>query len=554
MKRDYNIINKDKSINHKFNKWNSFIKKMLWQYKNINNNKINLNYFGNNDHEEYDDELNPINNYNNHYNFNDNGYYNDSDDLIPKNKKSKKGFTWAIMGSILGSLAIGAGIAALVLYILDSKNNQISNNNNSNDSSISDYYRENNNARSIDAMNYILQRTITMQFLFINQETNNAQSISGTGWIFNKDSNSSTYYIATNLHVAAALTYQNRQFEDNGQIEDFSGYMLATTYIGFVEPNFNSSTANYNSTNINMLNVQTPQIAYTATNFGDPNGFGSVYNNTLLQTQNYGFNRKAMIDFAILKFNFDESLLSRLNKESAYGNSANASKFIDWLQYYNQSPTQFYENAIPNLNTTNASDKLPFNKKIFMGGFPGLNNKTNYVGSWSSNKKNYLNFGGTQWIGFADVPLAVNLQGYQLDRISKIYSNTYNNFASGFLNWINKYASGVSFFDDSISTSSLNCINIGYQALIDASSVGGSSGSMMIIDDNGTFKVVGIYWGQVTYSDGTNVGVGNFLYVDNYQKYSTTNEMWPGYNIFQYALNFISNNEDVNFLYNPIFK
>ena len=520
----------------------------------------------------YDDKDQGFDSDNRYYDHNDRrGYrnddYDDYDDIDtynpPKQSNQSKGFTWSVMGSILGSLVIGGAIAGIAVYVMN--NRDIRNNTPSiSNGELRSFYRTSSNEINKEAMKYIFSRTLSIQFIYANA-SGRAASISGTAWIFNKGQNSDNYYLATNLHVAAGLTYSNASYDPEDPNFDFSGFSLSSTYIGFIDNN----DVTYSSKDLNFLKINTPEVVYTATEDKDDSGLGQAFPQLNSISGNSG--KKYAVDFSVLKFNFSNDALIKNNSTAYQGNLENVTKFKNWLKYYDAKPTEFYTSPITNIQQNSTSANPGFNKKYFMGGFPGTGNSRNnnsYSGSYSTSGTNYLNFGGTSWEGFGNFPLAIknttDEQGSinKLDRISNITASEYNVYASsGYTTYLKNpnQAFGITYFDSPNSPTSY--VNVGYNALIDASSLGGSSGSMIIINDPTSsekynFKVVAIYWGEIQFSDSklsqtqtnTNTGVGNFLYVaDNAMGNKT-----KGYNIFEYALNTIKKSES-SLVYNPDF-
>lgn len=495
-----------------------------------------ISYYGYDD-DYYDDYNSSYSNDGLNYN---NNYY--GDDLNqPPVKPRKKGFTWTIMGSILGSLLVGGVVAGVAVYLLNNLN--ASSRTNSNDTSgISTYYQKDSSQDSVDAIEYIYQRTLSVQFFYSEKGTNRGSTISGTAWIFNKDSNNH-YYMATNLHVAAGATYGGKTFTENGQTVDFSNFELTATYVGFLTED--PETPLYSSTNLNMLKVANPTITYTATTDQDSTGFGKLYSSTLGINNSNFFESpylQGAVDFSILEFDFSDISLVQANANSSLSNYGNISAFKNWLKAYDANPTQFYETAVGDLQSTKN-----FGKYLYMGGFPGTQNyNKTYKPSFSQNGANYLNFGQTSWISFSKFPLAVQNQKIDdstvnLNMTSNITFGNYNQYGgTGFSSFGMSAGSGIPFFNKN-SKVATEYENVGYYALLDANSLGGSSGSMLMIKDpaDNQFKVIGIYWGQIEFSNGTKVGVGNFLNISGYSvtgyTTSTSSKNAPAYNIFQYA-------------------
>ncbi len=485
-------------------------------------------------------------------------YYDDDN---PKRKSKKTSLFRALMSAFGITLLVGTSIALSVYFITVNRNNNIPQQANPNTDipadDINPYYQNNQDEDSISAMKYIFERSISMQFVFTGKD-NNARSISGTGWIFNKDKHSDKYYLATNLHVAAALTYSGKKFVDNEISYDFTNLTHRATYIGFISDETGSKISNvHRSDDLNMLKVKNPRIVYTATADNDINGFGKSfaglhYKNEMI-TQN-PFESDASLDFSILEFDFSDNALNK-EAESEFANKKNVSIFKTWLQNYNNNETEYSTKPI-----TDIKDNNFYKTKLYMGGFPSTKNTSNFEGSIGGGVN--LNFGSTSWQGFSSFTLAVNDENIQSNSNIDIFN--YDNYAKSFYmrykaaidtgeyKFISDQ-SGVQFFNEN-NNYPTNYVNVGYSALLDATSLGGSSGSMIIIKEDGKFKVVGIYWGNIIFGDGnispsTNVGIGNFLYVKN----KSIQRGVQDFNAYEYALNNIKNNLGIEFQYNPKF-
>lgn len=542
----------------------SFINPIKHNFIFNNYNNKNVVYFSrngyDNDYKNYYSNSD-LNIYGSHYDRNGYDSYNDN----PRKSKKGKGFSWTIMGSILGVAAIAGGIAGLALYISNKNTTQV---NKTNDL-VDDYYQKSQTTTSLAAMQYIFQRTISMQFIFGNKTTGKGSlTLSGTGWIFNKEQDKPIYYVATNLHVAAGLTYENQTVFENGESTTFGD--IVATYIGFISPKTETSMENkYSSNSLSMLRVNTPKIVYTATTDNDVDGFGTAYQSIYgASANNIASKDKAAVDFSVLKFDFTSTNLTTLNQNMSRSRSENVSQFETWLKYYDTTPTKFYESPIEDIQSkiTIPNNQNKFFPKLYMGGFPGTNNNANgniFPGSYSDNG-NYLNNGGTSWEGFGDFTLSIQNPGTTLHLPSNVTWSNYNTYAgtgfSSFKNGLNNSGS-IPYFK---TEGQFNYFNVGYYALIDANSLGGSSGSMIITnistdEHNPDFRVVGIYWGEIEYNEAgpqtsknnTHVGVGNFLWIKGYQvgMYQA-----PEYNIFDYAIKAIKKDSmNATLVYNPTF-
>ncbi len=485
-------------------------------------------------------------------------YYDDDN---PKRKPKKTSLFRTLMSAFGITLLVGTSVALSVYFLTANRNNNFPEQANPNTdipaNNINPHYQNNIDPDSVSAMKYIFERSVSMQFVF-SGKGREARSISGTGWIFNKDASSDRYYLATNLHVAAALTYSGKEFVDNGISYDFTNLTHRATYLGFISDTTGSQISNVHRTDdLNMLKVKNPKIVYTATANNDTNGFGKSFAGLHYKRQTITqkpFESDASLDFSILEFDFSDNALNQEAK-SDFANKENVSIFKTWLQNYNNNPTKYYTKPV-----TGVIENDFYQTKLHMGGFPSTNNTSNFAGSTANGIS--LNFGGTSWQGFSSFTLAVQNEDIQSN--SNINVSNYDSYAkSGYINYKNAIdsnnyefisdVSGVQFFNNG-NDYPTNYVNVGYSALLDATSLGGSSGSMMVLKDNGEFKVVGIYWGNIIFGDSdinpaTNVGIGNFLYVKN----KSIQKGVQDFNTYQYAMDKIKNNLGVEFKYNPRF-
>lgn len=515
------------------------------------------------------------------------------------NSVSKK---WSLAKKLYVSFAavgVVLFVGAVGLYVYVSRNS--SSNNSVNDpltgyqQNIQRVYQASNDKTSLDAVKYIYQRSISLQFIFnpvgnsFTSQTTPEKIFSGTGWIFNKEKDQPIYYIATNIHVVAPLTYAGFSVPGvTGTSEDLSFYTLASTYIGFLdESSFavnvsSSNSLNYSNPNLNLLRVRTPSIEYITTTDFDTEGFGkeyAQYNDQLnIREPNGGRNpflnsrnpRLGSIDFALLKFDFSNDALTKANTTEASnsfafrrGSFENVAKFEKWLQVYNQSPTEFLTQPV------DSSSEEFFKRRFYMGGFPGRRNKNSS-----------LNFSGASWLAYSNFPIAINENN--IISGSSISKENYLSLASG----TNQYGINLSSPTAIVDTGTVfvrsrlveapidipsrfpfrptlrpqiqhfanNYVNVGLNGLIDADSFAGASGSMVIVNDADKFKVIGIYWGSLQFSDtNPNIHIARSFEVGTFSFLNTKmNSTKPGYNIFQSAINLLKQKTpNMNLLYDP---
>ncbi|MDE5949804.1 MAG: DUF31 family protein, partial [Malacoplasma sp.] len=491
--------------------------------------------------------------YNNDY-YNDDNYdkknYHDeksyksySDDNFDKkkrwfnfggNKKKKTIFTIFISTIIICFIIIA--IVLLVFFLV----NRNAPSQSSSREGLSKEYMTDQSQTSKNAMDYISHRTFSMQFLYSNSQ-GKGKVVNGTGWIFNKEKNNDIYYIATNIHVAAALNYAGKIFTENGEENNFTNLSLTNVSLGYV--NFSTDSGIYDVKNLNMVSLEkNPEVAYLADATNSGTTFAKGYDDYYSAFKNNkDFNFKPMIDFAILKF--DLTLEKSCNSD-----------FANWLKVYDANPTEFSSDPIK-LDDENQFNSYIQNTEFFMGGFPSLGNTE------SANNK-----GQTEWIGFSKFKTASNLNGNN-DIITK---NNYYTLASGAVQ--NSPSKGeenlkinkIDYFENN-TKNSVDYLNVGFYWLLAAKSAGGASGSMVIkqtTTGSNKFEVVGIYWGtQNIRVDGAfegflteaiagapAVGVANMLNYTNYV--SKDNMPYKGVDIFYDASEKIKNNNSVELLYN----
>lgn len=439
-----------------------------------------------------------------------------------KKQKKKKKTLLSIFSSILCFIAmVGAGFSVYFIYQRVTTQSP----NNSSENSITRQYQTSEADESVSAIKYISQRTLSLHFEYtIPNDTNHDRIVSGTGWIFNKEQGKEIYYIATNIHVAAFLTYDDKNVYKDGSNEDYGSFVKAE--VGFVNGASSSQSAYYNDSNITYLDVNKPSIVYMTTTSNDLNNslnsstssqdsnpsdstttiqstFEESYKNILSSTDYIG-----IADFAILKYDFTNLLSTSIT------NNAKAVSFQSWLQYYNNNPTSFYNTPI-DLTTTSSAF---YNNKYYMGGFPASGEK-----------------GSNEWVGLADFPNIVNAEG------SPITKSNYLSSASGANLSSNEVYSSDSYIPYYQSGSLKKLLNVGVFGLFAANSISGSSGSMVVINTSSdttkpNFQVVGIYWGALTLGNKT-MGASNLLNVSNY---SIGGKQYSGYDLFKEATDAIN--------------
>lgn len=376
-------------------------------------------------------------------------------------------------------------------------------------------------------ISYLYQRSLSIQFQLSGIIKGEAGSLaaSGTGWIFNKIKNKHIYYIATNLHVVAPLSYLGYGFFENkpvrngnGTIEykreysDWRRISLTATYVGFLDETSFKKETNYNiNTNLNFVQVENPKVIFANIDTVS-NRRGEYY----------------YTDFAILRFDF-----SNFFNTISLANST-LRQFTNWLIAYNQNPTSFA--------TTPVDDQKFLNYRYYIGGFPATKNK----------KTSRLNISETQWIAFSNVPIIV-AENKPLVTSYNLPKKDYENFLQRLENTPNN----ISYLKDGWFYQNLK--NTALKGLVDINSLPGASGSAVVTKIDGKFQVIGIYWGAYIVSDNniidTLTNQKNQLYEIGVFDFLNVNNQAGQYNIFQTALEQIKKSDNDPVLeYNPVFK
>ena len=525
----------------------------------------NQNYHFFNDEEDYDapdsgyeqqEENDGFDSYDSR-SYNSSAYYGGDDPYFnqapnsynskPKSASKKKRTTvFSIISTFFGIVLIG--VAGFLVWnfaiknLVTNQNNSTStsvSNNPSNNTALKDYQGDFSQT-SIDAMKYIANHSLSLQFFFEpnkNTGVSNSKIVAGTGWIFNKQQNSDTYYIATNMHVATSLSYSGHNTVENNTPEDYSNYTLKEMRVGYIDIN-NVDPTNaenrklyYSSTSadLNMVSVPIPQLVYLA------DAANPQINNAskTLQAAGYKANNSSfspIIDLAILKFDFSSV--------------ASNAGFKNWLQYYNASPTAFYDTPF-NFSSESINQDF-YSRKFYMGGFPGS-------GAQDTNNQNYA---GAVWSAFSNFSTIVNSS-------DAVTQQNYTSVASGADKESDMEKNAIPYFKNNTQ---YNLVNIGLFGLFEADSASGASGSMIVIntgtDAAPVFKVAAIYWGasSFTFGNGYNdenitVGSSNLLNISNYSVSSgalgTTSKSYKGYDIFYDATQVILSDANGTSLFYP---
>lgn len=371
-------------------------------------------------------------------------------------------YSIGIIFSILCIVGLSFGIMwFLGVGIFSSQNSQFDKNN----------IDDNPNPKNIK---FISERSFSLRF------DSNGKLGYGTGWLFAKDpsaeNNNFTYYVATNLHVAAFLqnmgkTYTNEEGQtvngDNFYRLSFGQILTRNADGSFETGTTNSYLSPYEINYWQYVPIGDVSIAYTSFDLfsklqvieTDRNGifYGSDASN---QTQ-----KNYTSDIALLKINFAN--------RKPINNSLRIDPIKLALDAFDKNPTKFYTGNMVNNKT----------KKITIAGFPAVD------------RNQFPNAANVKWISKSNL--------------------TINSFTTGLSNkinpqnllpadWINKtQAERVEYAKSHVLPSYITYVdneyasrkNVALQALFKNTQTlsGGSSGSMVVDENN---MVIGIYWGS----------------------------------------------------------
>lgn len=357
---------------------------------------------------------------------------------------------------------------------------------------------------SSSQLEWISQRTMSLRFIAKNGSTGY-----GTAWIFGKNSRKvSSYYLATNLHVAAFLQNEGKtSYVPN----DYGGYSRVTNnsynsiefgLVGqktldnkFIQGT-SESLKTYKDGGIHYVSYVPrvhANIIYSANDFFPKNKYKDPF-----EVRGQYINNPT-IDLAIIEVNFE--FAKSLN---GYSDSI----LRNFLNNYDLNPTRFAKSPGENY------------KNLYIGGFPYDNDILNPKDPFISTPKYPI------WVGLSNVDLAKVTSGLTLP-IEK--PNTpglippYSNVA---------LRNEISFSTNDYASYR----NVALQGLMSGIDIGGgSSGSMVVNGDN---DVVGIYWGTYTISiSGTSTVVGGFDYFYSDKNYNVkvngTSTLCYSYNILE---------------------
>lgn len=451
---------------------------------------------------------------------------------LSKNNKSKNKKVLSIVFYTTCSLAI-AGSGSYLIYYFVTKDDF----NNSWDG----------------ASEYISQRTLSLQFVYEDKTSNNGdQFVGGTGWIINKDKKSEKYYIATNLHVAASLSYENKLIYDYSESHATSYGSLVQFLVGFVDSNGSSSSLDISQTK--MISVSRPTLVYAT--FGDNDQKSDKWNSIFPRINgasptnvNDGTRTQyqTTADFAILEYDFSSTSLSNVevkaNNTTYTPNKGetNVDAFKNWLQNgYDKTPTKILNKPIQEVENWT---KLRYS----MGGFPGNDGVTDKVGTNS----NFLN---QQWESHSNFELS-NERVSNYGTAADYYRDVDNNKVQTPIveaNATDVNGATYTYLSDTNPRYYGGYVNVALKGLLNEHSRSGSSGSMLITYLDNQPYVVGIYWGVTNFSDGSDtlsLGSADFLVSNDNGTYNGTK--YGSYNLNQWSYEWLLD-KGKDLYYNPI--
>ncbi|MDE5949813.1 MAG: DUF31 family protein [Malacoplasma sp.] len=428
------------------------------------------NYDGN----SYDYDYGEMNN-------NYNGYNNYQPPVSNNKKRKNKNKLW--MSIAVASSVVGACLIGYAIYTITSNSTVVNENptgNNSNNQNKSDY------TFSSPASYWISERTLSLRFVFKTNATMGTGSSSvqsGTGWIYEADQNSNTFYIATNLHVANIVSFNNNEvisYETNGYSAD--KYVLQYAYVG-LDFNVNSEKNDF-SNDVYYFKTSLPEIVYTTTT--DSN-YNNLFNNSQQKYWGVGQNGNKQnfpgaTDIAILKYVINpdistEVFSNRDQDDVKINKNFYIEKFKNWISNYFDNPTKVYKEYVDNIK-----DEL-LSGYLYMGGFP----------SKPDAFENPTSTENISWLSFSNFKIIDN------DSFSGFISS------ASFYENEKQYESNVpiAFYSNSNKSdyTKYNYLSIGYLSLIEADSFSGASGSPIVINHNGEYEIAGIYWGSISFQE-----------------------------------------------------
>lgn len=371
---------------------------------------------------------------------------------------------------------------------------------------------------SSNHLDWISKRTFSLRFDSANENVTGY----GTGWIFAKDKNKTdTYYVATNLHVAAFIQNQDVYYEEYSYSKDRYvgriGSSFSNLSFGIVgsegSDEFIYGTNNPFGTVDSGLVHYISSVPTTAVKVAFDGS--QVFEDKSLIKDPYQIRGKYVengtIDFALLEIDLSSATRTPIN---GYSDTI----MENFLRQYDENPTKFSK-----------LDGHKSDSNYHIGGFPYDNEFLNPTLPFT--KKNPV------WLGLTNIDKERDpFYGLALEVLKPAQYNTVlpNQVATNEIPFIkkNKFSSYR---------------NVSLQALIKGVNMGGgSSGSMVVNDDN---EVVGIYWGVYTFANrmlmgGIDYFINNQIYLVNILDKDANKKLYPTqtYNLLETVQSKIGDN------------
>ena len=356
------------------------------------------------------------------------------------------------------------------------------------------------NASNADEKVQKIFKSRTLSLFFAKKESNvRYDGIYGTSWVIpkavlKKDVDTFECFLATNAHVIKNFisfdTITNKITLNNNFDSIFLTYYASDNQDKLIGSSISERQF------ISKENVSIPFIAAESKETTKyPITSAPVHNNKLkslpfwTDNSNTTFIKNSYVDFAMIKLTINKSdnitFYNWINNVYEIDNHINTS--INSIEFATKSDFE---------QTTNFSD-------IYIGGFPIINNKV----AWKCiDYSNSIDF-GSNYIN-DHYSFLSPLNGLEID------GNQYKNISSQIL---------------------LKNINMG----------SGSSGSLVLTKINGTFKIIGIWWG-IYISSANNVITGSLdmLFSNDIQKDAYPKD-WDPYNIINIIERIIANGQNL---------
>ncbi len=333
----------------------------------------------------------------------------------------------------------------------------------------------------------LLKFTVSIGFEFLNNVQKEIRVQNGTAWIFKQGKNED-FYLATNLHVANILS-----FDDDQQLENDLFNKIQSSSITFVPSKIYSKSPNkknyFSGNELRKIYVEKPSIVYTTTTDKDYNSLFSdkVYGTIKTfdsSTSKYKEESSELLqgvtDIAILKYYLPYKETSKpkeyyKNISSKNENDSHINDFIGWLH-----DAKNLNIKILDKNFDDYIKELKISKydiEFYMGGFP----------------KDSKNSNELSWRGFSSF------------KLNPLITSNYENSFDIYKKWTKgTNPEPIKYWDKKTSNqkqfNTYNYVSAGKEGFFYSFSDKGASGSPIIAKLNNKLYVVGIYWGVANFS------------------------------------------------------